>query len=42
MNETNSNTKLDEKKGKSLIQTNLTKRVATAAIFSIFQSFCLC
>ncbi len=33
MNETNSNTKLDEKKGKSLIQTNLTKRVATAAIF---------
>ncbi|MFX1592122.1 MAG: energy coupling factor transporter S component ThiW [Promethearchaeota archaeon] len=33
MNETNSKIKLDEKKGKSLIQTNLTKRVAMAAIF---------
>jgi energy coupling factor transporter S component ThiW len=34
MNETNSNIKLDETKGKSLIQTNLTKRVTTAAIFT--------
>ncbi len=33
MNETDSDTKLDEKKGKISIQTNLTKRVATSAIF---------
>lgn len=33
MNESNSDIKPDEKKGKSVIQTNLTKRVATCAIF---------